>query len=286
MAGIDKTYLRNYGEYLEIKNYLTPELIEQCLIDTKGYGISIPEYEESDFNDDIELVLWNTSSLQDLWIAKNIKIDFIQERLKAQYSDDWIGWLDEIDFNSMGNIHYIEDTSDGSSIVLYESIEGDDDHVNLFEELIFYGTTNFLRLFHDAIEVCRGVTFHENGDNLYIDFTLFGLAITYEDKEMYYKGKEVSLGYYPKYVQLGEDGLEDKDTLRDYMNIPTIKHSYDINDSNTYNDGQIIISTKNESFNVTLINEFDRKYLVRYFHIFLDDYMKDNINQKLIKNEK
>lgn len=127
MAGIDKTYLnkwedfdkvRNWalktsftlknGQKIDLKDYLyypnltkeewderhdksikyakehynTPECIKEC---KELYG----ENWEFDPEDYFEVVLWNTPVYVDIFLIRNCPFDFIQNRLKEQYSGGW-----------------------------------------------------------------------------------------------------------------------------------------------------------------------------------------------------
>ena len=103
MAGIAKTYL-NYEQYKELKSWYTKEVKKQIKKDL-GFNFSYYKHKKVDFGKDglDELPVWNTPSVFDIWLAKNCKLPFIQERLKEQHSDNWIGWLD-YDFSEKGFI--------------------------------------------------------------------------------------------------------------------------------------------------------------------------------------
>lgn len=91
MAGIDKTYLNTYNQYLEILDWCN-----KTSIVTDKYGNTFnpknymycPNLEEKDFN--AGMVLWNTPVFFDMYLIRYCPVTFIQERLKEQYSEDFI----------------------------------------------------------------------------------------------------------------------------------------------------------------------------------------------------
>ena len=88
MAGIDKTYVSTWKDYKAAFDWAS-----QVGTVTDDFGnVFAPldwmaEYEEADFTGRRELVLWNTPTYFDVWLIRNCPIDFIQVRLKQQYSD-------------------------------------------------------------------------------------------------------------------------------------------------------------------------------------------------------
>lgn len=94
MAGIDKTYLNTYEEYLEVLNWCN-----KTGIVTDEYGntfnpkdfLYYPELNEEDFKPGI--VLWNTPIYFDLYLIRNCPIKFIQERLEEQYN---LGFIQKV----------------------------------------------------------------------------------------------------------------------------------------------------------------------------------------------
>ena len=126
MAGIDKTYVTCWEDYVEVKNWAESVGVVR---DDFGNVFSpidwLAEYEETEFRESIreqcerykayysdpthlkeardvlgnnwkpdpngegELVLWNTPTYFDVWLIRYCPIDFIQERLKQQYGSSY-----------------------------------------------------------------------------------------------------------------------------------------------------------------------------------------------------
>ena len=89
MAGIDKTYLDSYNDYLEI--------IKWCkkigtVVDDYGNKFNpldfVWEIKEEEFKPG--MILWNTPTWFDIYLIRYCNVDFIQERLREQYSEKFI----------------------------------------------------------------------------------------------------------------------------------------------------------------------------------------------------
>ena len=94
MAGIDKTYIKTYNQYKEVCDWCKDIVVTFGINKNIKFKPSdfINEYTKDDFNqlpENGELVLWNTPQYMDEWLIKNCPIDFIQNRLKEQYGDDY-----------------------------------------------------------------------------------------------------------------------------------------------------------------------------------------------------
>jgi hypothetical protein len=91
VAGIDKTYVTCWEDYVEVKDWA---LQVGVVRDDFGNVFSpidwLPEYEETNFTGRRELVLWNTPTYFDVWLIRYCPIDFIQGRLKQQYGSSYI----------------------------------------------------------------------------------------------------------------------------------------------------------------------------------------------------
>jgi len=127
VAGIDKTYVTCWEDYVEVRNWA---LQVGTVKDDFGNVFSpidwLPEYEETEFRESIkeqcerykvyysdpthlkeakkvmgndwepdpngkgELMLWNTPIYFDVWLIRYCPIEFIQERLKQQYVNSYI----------------------------------------------------------------------------------------------------------------------------------------------------------------------------------------------------
>lgn len=129
MAGIDKTYINNWDQYLELKNFF-----ESCGTVTDDFGntfkpiIMLWHNEEADFNewrnnliedikknyekgsykwevengymtqeeydnfnpeDHVSIPVMNTPTWFDIWLIRNCPITWIQDNLRSQYGGGW-----------------------------------------------------------------------------------------------------------------------------------------------------------------------------------------------------
>lgn len=103
MAGIDKTYISSYEDYRKVINWCKDKSfkLKNGKIIKPSDFIYYPDITREEWNEwkeeynkkypnyKFELVLWNTPTYLDVWLIRNCPIDFIQERLKEQYSGGW-----------------------------------------------------------------------------------------------------------------------------------------------------------------------------------------------------
>lgn len=89
MAGIDKTYTNSYKEYTELKEW-AKDKVYTCPNGIKLYPkYSIYDFwKEEDFKDK-ELPIMNTSCSMDYFLIKYCPLQFIQDRMKAVYDEDY-----------------------------------------------------------------------------------------------------------------------------------------------------------------------------------------------------
>ena len=104
MAGIDKTYVKSYKDYIEVLDWCKNIGI---VIDDYGNKIQPylwlynPNLTENDFNKDKnnkQYIIWNTTLIQDLYIIRYCPCKVIQKRMKEVYSIDYIN--DVLNFNT------------------------------------------------------------------------------------------------------------------------------------------------------------------------------------------
>lgn len=96
MAGVDKTYLDTYDEFVEVINWC-----KSIGTVTDKYGnefnpldfVYEPNLKESEFKPG--MILWNTPTYFDLFLIRSCPIKFIQERLEEQYNKNFIQLVKE-----------------------------------------------------------------------------------------------------------------------------------------------------------------------------------------------
>lgn len=208
MAGIDKTYV-NSQEWEDGRQWLEKQ--DHIMINNLGL------YEKDSG------VLWNTSSDQDVYLAQKCDLDFVQERLKSQYSEEFIGFRKDIDIDEESFIFNIK--FDKSDIYLFERI--DDKDIELYDNIVIYGNTNLLEILAKAFSIFDAKIYNGYKD-LEIHFEMYGLPLIYAngiicDKE----GNEVNTPW--KIVNFHE---------------PIIIQSFDVKDLKDRKLGEIFVSEK------------------------------------------
>jgi len=278
MSSIDKTYV-NKTEYIQARNFWLETKEQQ--IKELGFcqwlytfdvfkvknakDVTIDHFQsEKDIityflDDNTEYPLWNTSCIFDMWLAKNCKLSFIQNRLKEQYGEDWFvfKYKDEIMFEEKPWIISIENSK--SLVYFFRKI--DDNIVETIDKVIVYGTTYFIKIFNEAIESLEQII--KNND-LIVTFEFYGLHLKKEKDKFYIISNNEEIKF--PYIY----------NLRSYFDLPTIKHSYKLSDSKKYKDDEIFLSYDKECCDITQYKNFDRKYLRRYVH-FLPEYIREYI---------
>lgn len=109
MAGIDKTYIHNYAQYKEVydwckdkevtlKNEVTfkpldflYEITEEEFNNNKKEWIekNLKFLSKKELEKNYEFPIWNTPLYFDIWLIRNCPINFIQDRLKQQYKEEY-----------------------------------------------------------------------------------------------------------------------------------------------------------------------------------------------------
>ncbi len=91
MAAIDKTYLKTWEQYQQLKDWCTSI---GTTVDDYGNKIRPLNFlwgywKPEDFEKGREIPVWNTPEYFDVWLIRNCPLDFIQDTLKEQYGDGW-----------------------------------------------------------------------------------------------------------------------------------------------------------------------------------------------------
>lgn len=99
MAGIDKTYLSRWEDYEKLRDWCKDrEVSFHGFIPGKEpiYASDfLADYTKEEFEEDLRyaggggIVVWNTPTYFDVFLIRNCPFDFIQNRLKEQYSSDY-----------------------------------------------------------------------------------------------------------------------------------------------------------------------------------------------------
>lgn len=133
MARINKTYIKTYNQYKEVCDWCKDIVVKFDNTFVKNGSFKpfdfIYEYTEDDFKslgENIDLVLWNTPWYMDKWLIKNCPIDFIQERLKEQYGNDY------------------DDIKNGNCEMYERNGLGKDIHFKVIKKPYIYNRYNFL----------------------------------------------------------------------------------------------------------------------------------------------
>lgn len=269
MAGIDKTYV-TWEEYQEIVKFFTKKVFRKQKRDI-GFNTYLYEWTKESFEEDKELPIWNTSSLEDIWLAQNCNIECIQRKLKRIYSEKWIGFIPNLDFKTKG---FIFDIDDGKSFI--SPIKELKNKIKVYSKLLVYGTTFAHKILYKAKSIIRGEFYYNYYDKDFIEirFVLFGIDFKYvcdpvTKKESYTlteTGEEVEWGYFPR-CWVG------KDYFYKLFIKYEIKHSYKFSDYYKYDPEQIIMSDDEDCITVDMYKDFDLNRMNRYISL-LPDYIK------------
>lgn len=107
MAAIDKTYVSNWSDYKEIRDWA--KVTDMIYPDGTNGGKMIdwfyyPNLTEQDFSDEnTEYVLWNTAMSVDMFLYKNCPFKLVQDRLKEQYDISELSEKKSINKHEVGN---------------------------------------------------------------------------------------------------------------------------------------------------------------------------------------
>lgn len=97
MAGIDKTYLNKWEDYEKLRDWCKDREVKfSCFIPEEEpiYASDfLCDYTKEKFEEIVknhgEVVIWNTPTYFDVFLIRNCPFDFIQNRLKEQYGNDY-----------------------------------------------------------------------------------------------------------------------------------------------------------------------------------------------------
>jgi hypothetical protein len=89
MAGIDKTYIKDYESYKKYYEWCSEHDNEYYSIYRERLTDYFYDWKESDFIQDKSFPACNTPLYADIWLIKNCPIDFVSKRLKEQYGDEY-----------------------------------------------------------------------------------------------------------------------------------------------------------------------------------------------------
>jgi hypothetical protein len=252
-------WLYPFGAFKNHDDDYTNDLPSDELLATNKDIIEYFPYETT------ETVLWNTGTIFDIWLIKNCKLDFIQDRLKTQYGENFFAfkYVDEMDTSKGKYLLRIEEKEN----TLYFFKENGGEMISTIDKLVFFGSTYILELIDVAFKSINGIGYKKDRVDLTVTFVLFGLVIQCKNGLFYYLGDEI-------------EPIEDIGWIRkgDFDPIK-IKHSYDINDVDDYEDEEIFISKDKECFGVMDFKDYSKDRIGRYVHM-LPDYLSDLINFK------
>jgi hypothetical protein len=225
MAGIDKTYV-DWETYKRLKDFIEKTYKKQ----EREIKNPIYLYEQEE-NYSGDRPVWNTSTLQDLWLAKNCKEPAVIERLKEQYDSNWIGFK-KLDFKYKCEIMQFNKLiyNIDSESVYYGYYNLNDNEIQTIDKVLVYGTTIFEKQYDEALRILSGLGNDCVGFSFKIFF--FGLHLTYKNKKWYdIDENEVVLGYFSNL---------------NHFKFPKIKHSFKKSDFNKYSKEEIYLSFENE----------------------------------------
>jgi len=276
MAGIDKTY-GNFEQYKELRQFWLETYDEQVRI----FGDAIWLYPFSEFpknstitkefvttnTQDLDYFInktdfcfWNTSNLFDYWLMKNCPLKFIQDRLKTQYEDCWV-WDYNLNFSEKISILKFEIGDN----IFYGFIDIDDEIVETIDNFVVYGTSDFLKHYHNVKNICSGSHFQKNNYEIVMSF--LGITLAFENNNWYLTESNGDL----RKVQVPFNSSQE------FFEDVTITPSYNLEDCKNLPREQVILSTDTEFYDIA---QFENKkmsiknLIFRQIPEYLSEYIK------------
>ena len=280
MAGIDKTYITKEQYKIArawwIKNYHKQKkvfghawwLYPFSCYDEETITPQFLKEHTSDVNNFVDgNCLWNTSAIFDLWLIQNCPLDFIQERIKEQYGEDYWGfkYKDQLDFSEKPRVLSI---SDGEKINIYFYQDLNGEKIEKLDKIIFYGTTFMYKVIDD---MCNCFSFPHN-KNLIVEYMYYGLCITNRGGKNFIFEEDATetLVNIPNIYS---------DNVQEFFNFPKITHSYKLKECQSYPTQAIYISKENEVYDISAYKGFNKKDMSRYM-LDLPKYIENKIQYK------
>ena len=233
MAGIDKTYV-NKAEYFRAYDFWNHSQEKQMC--DMGSIISLYNTPEDikGMDESTEIALWNTSTIQDIWLCKYCKLEFIRKRLAVQYDIDLLDKLaDAVDFE-FSEITIYQVLKD-KEIVLDFTFERNGEPLLMDSEdtILIYGDTTW------ATMVDKIISYDFSESNHFL-VNYYGALLEIKEGKCYNgeTGEEMLLPYWHS----------------DQFSIPKFVQSLDVNDSKHYEHTHIFFS---ESRGCTVLAEYD-----------------------------
>ena len=287
MAGIDKTYITK-EQYIEARKFWMKTYAKQV----KELGHAVWLYPFSAFKDVEEVtpqflrkntadidnfgsVLWNTSSVFDLWLMKNCPLDFVQARLHEQYDENYWGfkYKNQFNFFKKSFILSAHDSKGNKNVDLYFYQELKKDRKNFakiefIDKIIFYGTTFMYKFLQD---IYKSFSFADN-ETLEVRFEYYGLKMINRGKKTFvYNEDETETEINLPYIY--------EDNVKEFFNVPEIKHSYKVKECKDYPAQAIYLSTETEIFDISAFKNYDKTKIGNML-LSLPKYVEEQIVYK------
>lgn len=246
MAGIDKTYGAN-NQWSQANDFLKNSKVQMELELDNPISMYL-DFEEVDENPlgKERIPIWNTTPIQDIWLAKNCQFDFVQNRLKEQYDKSFFDFAEYVDF-SINYVTIERIKSKGSDKIdlgfyYFPNPEPDETCYGLepSDSILVYGTTFFAKVIHVAKRlVSRYTSFLDEFDDLEVYVCYFGANLIFTKDIVFIElqdGTKMQTHFIPC---IFEEDIE----------LPWIVHSYNSNDakSTTIPSPQLIYISSEDS---------------------------------------
>lgn len=225
MAGIDKTYATTNIQWLQANDFLRNSKVQmekELDIPISMYLNQIPPPGQE------QIPIWNTTPIQDIWLAKNCQLDFVQNRLEEQYSKSFFDFAKQVDFS----INYVSleriKSKDSNKIDLgfyyFPNPEPDETCYGLepSDSILVYGTTFFAKVIHAAKRLVSGyINFIDLIEDLEVSICYFGANLVFTKDIVFIElenGTKMQIHFVPN---IFEEDIE----------LPWIIHSYNSKDA-------------------------------------------------------
>lgn len=278
MAGIDKTYATTNIQWLQANDFLRNSKVQmekELDIPISMYLNQIPPPGQE------QIPIWNTTPIQDIWLAKNCQLDFVQNRLEEQYSKSFFDFAKQVDF-SINYVSLERIKSKGSDKIdlgfyYFPNPEPDETCYGLepSDMVLVYGTTFFAKVIHAAKRlVSRYTTFLGEFEDLEVSICYFGANLVFTKELVFIElknGTKMQTHYVPNIFE--ED-----------IKTPKIVHSYKSTDYKDVPSPQLIYISNEDSIhslsNYNQVTENDWEFIqkgLKYGRFDIPKYIQELI---------
>ena len=265
MATADKTYI-NKEQYILVKKwwlktrkkqkrelgaeiYMYP--FQYLSHETYDNGYDKPpivhyNYDPSESDLDVEnmgddCTVWNTSTKQNFWIAKNCPFDFIQNQIRAKLGEEFyqeipdnlkaLSLIDKMTFDEPDRVLSI--TNKNTYLYFWEKTNKE---IFYIDKMLVYGTTFLYKIIYDFTKI----SVSNKKFNYTVEFVYCGLNFEFNKGRMFYISKGKKQEVYIPFFRFGS------------LKLPEFKHCWKTKDCENVNKAQILFSFDDKVFDLSM----------------------------------